>query len=574
MKQPGTLIGSALVFCATAGFVLSLHALPERDDLSVKVNSSRAFIIEGDHRPLPSILAGPSDLKERIEIRDLPLDTVGGIHLRTWRIDYAHRWEREVTLPILSGPLKEEGTNVCGFTLKIGAGVLTNDGAIEDALQSKLSKLFKDPITDESTGISIEFKPLSKVNLDVVLKQGFATIKISLLFQDSTTIHAAADIKLISSNSALALERIGDVRTAWKGPTFDDLVEQGSAKGAGIVGGGGAVAGFFFGGPIGAVLGGLLGLGAGSAAGKEKAKEEGQKRAQDKIRAELDATLVNLAFGLKKLKQPFAPLPSRPNDKVALSFASDPKISPAGIVVPLCTMLEIGGSKRDPVVTGPINVDSSNVLAAQVESATDGASDLELIADANGINQVLYLLWQSGTLRELGQSSAILDALPESIRALAFNVTGFDPGLPPTVVQSRSAGKGNQLTVVLGDVALGTWDRRRVVGHAVTTVGVEQGDNIDLSARFQQMAVNCVEAVSRPPQLKLTPCLSDLLPAVRETLQEKPLTHRIPSGDILRRLPDFTFEGLKIDLSKLRVNTTSAPATLRFRVDTKIRAVP
>ena len=389
--------------------------------------------------------------------------------------------------------------------------------------------------------------------------------------RDNTLIQAAANLKVISSNGAPLVQRVGKVWTNWEGPTYDRMLEQASEKGA--VGGGflGGLLGLIFFGPAGALVGGVAGGGVGAAAGQEKAHEEGQKEAQDTITDQIDYALADLAFGMAKLKHPFAPLPSRPNDTVALSLAKDPTISPEGIAIPICAKVNIGGSKRDPAITGPVFVEPLNDFDTQRASFDTASPDLELIANANGINQVLYLLWQSGTLRELGQSSALLDVLPESIRALAFDVTGFDPGLPPTVAQSISASKGNQLTVVLGDVALGTWDRRRVVGHAVTTVGVEQGD---LSARFQQMAVNCVEAVSRPPQLKLTPCLSDLLPAVRETLQEKPLTHRIPSDDLLRRLPDFTFEGLKLDLSKLRVNTTASPATLRFHVDTKFRVVP
>lgn len=112
------------------------------------------------------------------------------------------------------------------------------------------------------------------------------------------------------------------------------------------------------------------------------------------------------------------------------------------------------------------------------------------------------------------------------------------------------------------------------VGHAVTSLGINQGDNIDLAAKFQHLSVNCIELIPQKQQMKLTPCLSDLLPPVRDMLKEKPLVHRMPSADLRRRLPDFTFDGLKIDLSRLRVNMTSAPATLRFRVDTKIRAVP
>jgi hypothetical protein len=573
MKQPGTFIGSALVFCASTGLVLSLGALPEGDDLSVTVNSSRAFVIEGSGASIPKVFAGPENIKNRIELRDLPANTMGGLHLRTWHVDYAHRWEREVTLPIVSGPLVKEGSNVCGFTLKIGAGLFANKEAIEGIIRKKLETKFPFKFRHDS-GIEVDFPALRTVKLEVKLARGFVTVDLRLRLYDDTLIQAIANLKVVSSNGAPVVKRIGDVWTNWRGPTYDQMLEQAEEKGA--VGGGllGALFGFLIAGPAGAFVGGAAGGVGGSAYGQEKAHEEGQKEAQKTVTEQLDDALADLAFGMAKLKQPFAPLPLRPNDTVALSLAKDPTISPEGIAIPICSKVNIGGSKRDPAITGPVLVEPLNAFDTQLASFDGLSSDLELIANASGINEVLYLLWQSGTLRELGQSSAILDALPESIRALAFDVTGFDPGLPPTVAQSLSPSETKNLTVVLGDVTLGTWEQRRVVGHAVTSLGIDQGDNIDLFAKFEHLAVNCVESISRSAQMKLTPCLSDLLPPVRDMLKEKPLMHRMPSADLLRRLPNFTFEGLKIDLSKLRVITTSAPATLRFRVDTKIRAIP
>lgn len=573
MKQPGTLVGSALVFCATTGFVISLGALPEADDLSVTVGSTRAFVIEGGGASLPKVVAGPEDLKQRIEVRDLPTDAMGGFHLRTWHIDYAHRWEREVTLPILSGPLVQENANVCGFTLKIGAGLFANKEAIEAAVRKKLASQFPRTFKHES-GIEIEFPALTAVKLDIRLVRGFVTVALGMRLRDNTLIQASANLKVISSNGAPVVQRVGNVWTNWEGPTYDRMLEQASEKGA--VGGGllGGLLGLIFFGPAGALVGGVAGGGVGSAKGKEMARDEGKKEAQNTITDQIDYALADLALGMAKLKYPFAPLPSRPNDTVALSLAQNPTISPDGITIPICAKINIGGSKRDPAITGPVFVEPSNAFDTQRASFDTASPDLELIANANGINEVLYLLWQSGTLRELGQSSAILDALPESIRALAFEVKGFDPGLPPTVVQSVAAAETKNLTMVLGDVAIGTWERRRVVGHAVTSLGIDQGDNIDLSAKFQHLSVICVEPIPQKQQMKLTPCLSDLLPPVRDMLKEKPLVHRMPSADLLRRLPDITFDGLKIDLSRLRVSTSSAPATLRFRVDTKIRAVP
>ncbi len=190
---------------------------------------------------------------------------------------------------------------------------------------------------------------------------------------------------------------------------------------------------------------------------------------------------------------------------------------------------------------------------------------IELTADVNAINQAMYFLWQSGTLRELGHGSAMLDALPEGLRNLAFDVKGFDPALPPTVeAQAHQYG----IPVVLGDVALGAWENRQVVGHAIASIGVEpSGDAVELRARFEQVSVNCVESSTRT---RLTPCLSDLLPAVRDMLAERPFTHHFSGADVLGRLPALTFQGLRLELSNLGARTPPGPSSLRVKVDARI----
>jgi hypothetical protein len=123
--------------------------------------------------------------------------------------------------------------------------------------------------------------------------------------------------------------------------------------------------------------------------------------------------------------------------------------------------------------------------------------------------------------------------------------------------------------MVLGDVTLGAWENRRVIGHAIASIGVEpSGEAVELRARFEEVSVNCVESTTS--STRLTPCLSDLLPAVRDMLAERPFTHRLTGADILGRLPALTFQGLRLELSNLQARTPPGPSSLRVKVDARI----
>jgi hypothetical protein len=555
---------------------LILGLLPPPDDLTVDLSSNQSFqVLERPGIPIPQAPAvKPDSLLARVEVHDLPAVQGPGLNLRTWRVEYGHRWEREVTLPILAGPFDQEGADVCGFAVWLGAGLFDTSSAgagLKDAVHRRLAEMF--PRTVEGGGIEIAFPAVERTIFRIELDQGRAHITAAITLLDGTYLSARFDVRLASRGGSPVVERIGRVTPEWTGPTREQAQQAGADKGAAFGTGLGALAGFILGGPLGALLGGGLGAAVGSEYGEEEANALAEEKAQEEIAGKIDAALAQLSFGLESLRKPLSLLPGRPSDQVFLKLAANPSLSSRGISLPLCASVRVAGPKVDKSIPGSAHVAAN---AASVVEASVRGSDamIELTIDANGINQALYFLWQSGLLRELGRSSAVLDALPESLRSLAFDVTGFDPALPPTTMAGRLSSRERGMPLLFGDISIGSWGNRRVTGHAAMLVDINPvGDDLELSGVLHHMTVNCVEA-EPDGHARLTPCLSDLLPAARETLHETPLRRRFPGGEILGRLPRDPFQSLHVAWSNLKASVHADPPRLSVRVNASLTGKP
>jgi hypothetical protein len=566
MSRAGTAVGSIVALGLATGLPLALGALPPPTDLGADLLAPRPYVIlEHSRAPAPPIILDASS-RERAATRSWP-DTAGaGLNLHTWQVEYGHRWEREVTVPFLVGPFAREDMDVCGWSIHVSAGLFDTTGAgagLKAAIHQAISSYFPHPIQDEETGISVIFPEVRETEVRILFETGHARVLVGVELVDGTLLAAAVPVRLISRSGAPVVERDGSVRSTWRGPTREKM--QHDAENLGATEGGG-----FFGllgcvfGPLGCVVGAGLGAGVGSDMGRDKGNRVAEERLKEEVTTRIDQALEQLALGLKDLEKPWSPFPRRPSDTIRLRLASDPLVSVGGITLPLCASVHVAMPKLDAAVPGWPRL----VAARPLERSRPNVPGafIELTADVDAINEAMYFLWQSGELRELGQESVVLDALPERLRDLAFEVKGFDPGLPPSA-RSRASKQG--IPIVLGDVALGTWENRRVVGHAVANIGIQpSGDTLELQAHFGQVSVNCVESGEHT---RLTPCLSDLLPVVRDLLAERPLVHRFSGGDVLARLPMLTFQGLRLELSNLRARTAPGPSSLRINVDARIR---
>jgi hypothetical protein len=559
-------VGSAVALGLALSLPLALGALPPPTDLGAELLLPQPYVIlDGPQAPRPSVvLDAPSG--ERAVVRDWPDVAGSGLNLRTWRVDYGHRWEREVTVPFLVGPFEREDAGVCGWSVHLNAGLFDMTGAgagLKAALHREISSNFPYSVRDEDTGISVTFPEVRKTEVGITFKAGYAQVHVVIELVDDTQLTADVPVRISSQNGTPVVKRAGPVGAQWQGPTREKLLQDaadfGAMQGGGLVGLGGCALG-----PVGCLVGALIGVDVGSDQGRAQGNVKADERVQSEITNRVDEALEHVALGMNDMGRAWAPLPQRPFDTIQLRLASDPLVSPGGITLSLCASVHVAMPKLDNSVPGWPRVATAHPLERN-RSNVPGAF-IELTADADAINQAMYLLWQSGTLRELGHDSAMLNALPEGLRNLAFDVKGFDPGLPPTAgTQASQYG----IPMVLGDVTLGAWENRRVIGHAIASIGVEpSGEAVELRARFEEVSVNCVESTTS--STRLTPCLSDLLPAVRDMLAERPFTHRLTGADILGRLPALTFQGLRLELSNLQARTPPGPSSLRVKVDARI----
>lgn len=562
------ILGAAGLFAALP---IALGSLPRPIDLEINMLSPRpSQVLESTGAPDLPAKVSPRRFARRIESIHFPSERAAGIGLHTRRIVYGERWEKEVTVPSLIGPFISEGTYACSLAARLGAGLFdtTKAGAgLKAALHKKLGEAF--PRTVHAEGVSISFPELRETDLTLKLGHGVIDVAISIVLADGTRLQAGFPARLLARDGTPALERAGEVNPAWTGPTKAQAVRAGAQKGAELGGGLGALAGYILGGPAGSSLGGGIGADLGSQMGAGEANRFAEQRAKIELTSQVDAALADLSLGLKALREPLSPDPERPRDSIRLKLATNPIVSPFEITLPLCVAVAVGEPKIDAAVPGPARVLPPAPLAFDTPA---GSASAEIIADANGLNQALYFAWQSGLFRKLGRSGLVVNALPEKIRSLAFDVTGFDPGLPPTVTDGSLGSPG--VPIVFGDVGLGAWGRRRVAGHGAAMIELHQnGDTLDFLATLRRVTVSCSEP--RPGGIiRFSPCLSDLLPAAREVIEAAPLQQSLPGGAILAMLPREPFKGLGVEWSGLRASLRGGPPKLHIQVNARTTPLP
>lgn len=566
MKWPSILFGATVSAGLLAALPMALRSLPPPSDLYAEVSSDKSYrIVENPAQFSPPPLEiGPPHLFRRLAARGLPSSLSPGLHLSTWFLNYGHRWEREVSFPTLIGPFAREGTPVCDFSLRLGAGLFDTQKAgagLQGVLNQKLSKLF--PMTLEESGVSIHFPSIDKTNFQIALAPNIANVSLSIQLKDKTLLSARFPMRMRSLKGRLALERAGEAESQWTGPTREQARKAGADIGKGIGAGLGILAGLFLGGPAGAVIGGKMGADAGADYGGREANRLAGERSHAEILRAIDKALQDMSLGLSGLTKPLALFPGRPDDRIQFQLARDPRITASGIAFSLCASLNIGEPKINPNIPGSLlSAPNSIALETHSPSATDESS-IELRAGENALNLIIYALFQSGMMRMLGHSQALLSALPGTLQSLAFEMNGFDPELPPAFLpQDSISSELEGIPLMLASVQLGTFGEKRVLGHGSALVALQEREgDFALSATITDMTVNCAEP-SAPGRTLLSPCLSDLLPAARDLMREHPLRIQLPVKELLTRLPQGPLLGMQVNWAQPTAELQAHPPRL------------
>ena len=568
MTSAGLTLGSIVAVSLIGIFPLTLGALPDTPDLQVAVPGPRPYAVRAsadEAAPGPTVYPSPSPEG----LTDSHSSPGTGLDLRTWQVTYSHRWGREVTLPTLTGPFVPEGDELCGIALTIGAGLFDTSAAgsgLQDILKGKIGDSLPYTYTHpQYTQVRVTFPKPKVTTMRIGLVAGRLVFFVHLVLEDDTVLDALFGSRLIDENGSPALVRDGPLLHNWQGPTLDALLRQAAEVGANVGVEEHPILSFFFEDAVRAE---------GARVGQDLAQSQGNAEAGRKLTELVDSALREISVGLANLRGPHHPVATNPTAAVALRLAGSPIVSSKGIVLQVCATTTVA-DKIDRGVPGSLKTMSGSPVHAAPPS---GDATVTLSADGDTMNRVLYFLWQSGALREAGTSTSLVRAALEDatepgekesvLSKLAFDFTGFDPGLPPTL--ERDPVHPNALGFVLGDVKIGEWDDRRVVVHAVGSLDIQtQEDALRLSAKLSQLTADCTRLDGTTTAL--SPCVSDIMPTARERLLQRPLAMNFNGGDLLGKLPTMSFGGGHMLLSNLRAAMATNPTRLTVQVRAKIQ---
>ena len=552
------LLGAAVALGALAVLPLALAGNPGGEDLHVRVEGAAGHLLElapetgTPARPQAGpararVEAGPPSLLGRLELDGTPDSREPGLALRRWRAVYGSRWEREVVLPVLLGPWVEHGDlDACGIAVHVSAALLdpARGGAgLRKMVEDRLRPLF--PYTIGVLGITVTTLPaLERAEVTITPREDALGLRAVAHLADGTEVGARGAIALRESRGALEVEVVGRFEPIFAGP--------GRARAEAFIGT--EIVNFL----------------------RRELLGQNESIVLEQARAVLAAHVApvvdELNGALASTGRPFHPFAERPGDSVTLRLARSPELSSAGIDLALCASIDLGTPLVDAAIPGPPRVVS--LPPATARGLVDDEPLVEIAVSPLGMNQLVFALWQTGQLRRWGSSTVVLDQLPADVKALSFDITGFDPRLPP-VVSPRSAGAdGAGLRIRVADVALGNWDGRTVTGHAdvdaratLAAVG-DRAPRLALEGHIESLWVDCVRADA--DAVELVPCLSDLLPAVRDRLREQALNYQIDVGPLLALVSQQSFQGLRLELSPTFVTTDALPAQTRARFRARV----
>lgn len=494
MSRAEPLIGLSVVVAFGLALSLGLSGRPPQD-LSLAVEGPRAHVllVPPEHR----YDVRPPDLISRVETRQG--EGRSAVELLTKRVVYGSRWEREVTLPVVRGPLSPEGEPwPCALKLRLLPSFFDDGkpggGDVVEILDHQIRARFPQDIEVGDVKM-LRFAEVRSTKLALTPLEGRLLATGTIVLDD----HADTPTTFTFTGSLSLTEVEGNVRVA-----LDQLAI----------------------GWTGHTRGALLVSAVDLVADVEKVAEALLKK-QIGEALELislprrSLRLEDLAFGA-----PEAPLAGT----FAMRLCNTPQVSPRGVILEIAATVSLEGKRTDPVILGPPLVRGGKHLTLPDPDPVDTDHNVDAVVGAEAIQQTLYLLWQSGLFDAWGRRADVLASFrAELADRLTLELEHLDLRLPPVVVGAHPRCDGFALR--FADVAIGHLsDGRTAVAHAdvCATPSVRDG-RLELTATLLSAGLNCVRFAAGT---HLEPCLSDVVPLLKERIAERrpsfPLSLPIP----------------------------------------------
>lgn len=489
-------------------------------DLRVAVRSPEPFSIASSPREAALVPAtpGPSSLLPRLTRRGEPDRSDPGLWLRTWQVVYGKRWERQVTFPMLVGPFDPEGEPwPCAIAARLSPRFFDDGKPGGEDVESVVDRVVRSQFPFSVMGL--RFAAVSTTSLRVRPIAGGVEVSGGVVLSDSsrdpTRFTIRAKIALGERDGDLAA-KIEQVSVRWQGRTRrDPLVE---------------LASLFV-------------------------------DVDDQARSVVAGKLAGSLAIFKLPRDPIAIFPDRPDDRFRIRLCDAPDARPEGLTVRLRLVASLAEPRVDPRVPGPPHLEAPPTMPP---SRADPPT-FEGVLSAAAVQQALYAMWQGGRLAAWGRDPRVLSAVRRKMGdSLAFELGTIDARLPPTVVPDA----GGALRVRFGALDVGRTGDRRVHAHGdVVAGGHVAGDRLALAGTLSDLRVSCASA--RAGEQRLTPCFSDVVPALRDsgvTSEGLPLDLAVPD----RLLRMSLVLGTELVLDGIEGEIQGNPPALHLRGEARL----
>lgn len=514
------LIGAALFVGLFVGYFTALSRVSREPDLAVRFRAGAPHRVNpSPTRTSPEVTVLPPRAAARLESAGTPSRVGPGFAFHTWQVTYGRRWERQVTLPALNGPFEREGERwACSMAVRIGPGLFDTARA-GAGLHQLIDRRIREHFPQTRAGGLLRLPAVRETSARFELREGSVHTQVTVTLQDGAYFRGDLDLEMREDRGDLVVRRRGPVQTYLRpGPTWQR------------------------------VLMGIPWL------GTQVISPVVQDTLNREVTARIDDALAEL-----RLPDAWAPFADRPFDRIGLRLGSAPRVGREGVVLTLCPLVTLAEPRTNPSVPGPLHVDfgTPDLPAGRPPGSDD---TVELVATPALLDQVLYVLWQTGRLSRYGRERALIDSMPRQVRDLSFRFDGFEPRLPPQVAIIPD---GSAWRVAAGDVALGTLGNLPVVAHGevLASIATQAGaQGVILRAQIADLRVNCVSSLG-VGTWELSPCMSDLMPIVREA-SARPAADWSLDDALLQRLARFEFRGMHVTLSHFEASMDGPPARL------------
>ena len=515
--RPGAeaLLGALFLLALAVALPVGLQLAGGARDLRVTVRSLEPYELA----PLPGAslalaVPGPSSLLPRLEARGEPDRADPGLWLRTWQLTYGHRWERQVTLPVLAGPFDPEGKPwPCAVAVRLSPRFFDDGKEGGGDLAAVLDRVVRLQFPFDVLGL--HFASVARTQISVRPEEGGLHVSAVIVLADGarspTELSLDARIALGERGGDLTakLEHVGLV---WRGRTrHDPMVELASM---------------------------FMDVDA-------------------QARGVLSEKLAGALSILRLPRDPVALFEDRPRDRFLLRLCDAPESHPDGLTVRLRVLATLAEPRVEPAVPGPPHLADRPALGP----AAPNAPTFEAAVSQAAVQQALYASWQAGELTAWARQPRVLAALRAKLEdRLAFELGAVDVRLPPVVLPEGGDGA---LRVRFGDLEIGHLGERRVAVHGdvLATARVE-GGTLGLHGTFAELRVDCVDGA--PGAWRLSPCFSDVVPVLRDNgLNSEGLPLDLAIPDRLLRLNLVL--GTDLVLTGLTGEVGGTPPALRLR---------